>query len=206
MRASSIPGAMRLASAVLLAASVCQAASAQIVPKQVQLGDFGSCLLRQAPRESAKLLRTPLDSPEERELVRTIALGHESCVRGAILSGRTGAIRGAIAQAALMGNPSLLDTLARSPSTAPVRPPMADGRRFLIEYAQCLVATDPRHTAAFLRTPYSSDAERDAFLDYGETLKSCMPIGERYDVSIPDIRNQVAAIAWQTASSELNHA
>lgn len=188
---------------VALLACTLGSASAQIVPKQIELGDFGKCLFKQAPRESTKLLRTELDSLQERDLARTLARGHGSCIRGPVLSGRSGAIRGAVAQAALFANTALLDTLARHPTAAPLRPPMADGRRFLIEYAQCLVAADPPHTAAFLRTPYSSDAEQGAFLDYGETLKACMPLGEQYRVDIPDIRNQIAAIAWQTATASV---
>jgi len=192
---------MRVAFAVLLVAWDSPPASAQVlVPKQTQIGDFGACLFKQAPRESTKLLRTVLDSPQEREAAKTLANGHTSCIRGRVISARSGAIRGAVAQAAFVRDPTLLEALTRRAGATPTRPPAADGRRFLIEYARCLVAADPQHTAAFLRTPYGSDAERNGFLAFGDTLKACMPLGEQYHVDIPDIRNQIAAIAWQTAS------
>ena len=156
------------------------AAAQTLVPKQIELGDFGACLFKQAPRESTELLRSELASPEERTLAKRLAEDHVSCIHGRGISGYSGAIRGAVAQAALLRDRTLLDALARRAAAPAMRPPRARGRQFLIAYAQCLIAAD---------------------LAYGNALTSCMPFGEQFHVDIPDLRNQVAAIAWQTASS-----
>jgi hypothetical protein len=187
--------------ALVVACGSFPAPAQTLVPKQIELGDFGACLFKQAPRESTELLRSELASPKERTLAKRLAEDHVSCIHGRGISGYSGAIRGAVAQAALLRDRTLLDALARRATAPAIRPPRARGRQFLIAYAQCLIAADPQHTVAFLETPYSSDAERSGFLAYGNALTSCMPFGEQFHVDIPDLRNQVAAIAWQTASS-----
>jgi len=179
-----------------LSALATQADAQAIVPKQVQIDDFASCLLRQAPRDSVKLLHSQLDSQEERSEAQMLAVGHSACIHGRVLSARTGQIRGGLAQAFLLRDPGLLDALAARPASAIVRPPFADGRAFVIEYAQCLVGARPAQTAAFLRTAFHSETERTAFLAYDGALSACMPFGAQYDVNIPDVRNQIAAISY----------
>lgn len=188
--------------AVAVAQSSIVPADAQtLISKQVELGDFGACLLKQARGQSTKLLGTTLGSSEERELAITLARGHNACIRGRVLTGQTGAIRGAVAQAVLFRDPVLLDRLAARPTAPAIRPEKADGRRFLIAYATCLTTAEPGKTAAFLHSGYGTAEERTGFLAYGDTLKACMPVGQEYQVDIPDLRNQIAAIAYQLAGS-----
>jgi len=193
---------LTLASMVAIAAaqfSAMPTVAQTLISKQVQLGDFGTCLLKQAPVQSAKLLRTALGSAEENKQAGMLARGHNVCVHGLVLTGKTGAIRGAVAQAALFQDSALLDTLAARPATTAMRPGRADGRQFLIAYATCLVGADPGKTASFLRTAYGTAEERAGFVAYGDTLKACMPLGQEYQADIPDLRNQIAAIAYQVA-------
>ena len=167
-----------------------------LISKEVELGDFGTCVARVAPAQSKRLLHTPLASPQERDAANILARGHASCIHRAVLTGRTGAIRGVVAQAMLSRDAALLDRIAARPAAAPVRPEAAKGREFLIRYGQCLLDADPAHTAALLRTGYDTPEERSAFLAYGDTLKSCMAIGVQYNVDIADMRNQIAALAY----------
>jgi len=181
---------------IIGSAAVAPAVYAQLQPKQQQLGDFGTCLVHNAPSASAKLAHLPLESRAERDAAGTLANAQRGCVRGAVLSGRVGAIRGAVAQALLDQQPALLDRLATMPDAAPVRASNAEGRAFVINYATCLIDASPAHTAALLRTPLASPEQRAAMLAYGDALKACMAEGAEYRLDIPDLRNHIASIAY----------
>ncbi|OQW48720.1 MAG: hypothetical protein A4S16_06200 [Proteobacteria bacterium SG_bin6] len=145
---------------------------------------------------SAKLARTPLGTPAEREAALTLSRAHNGCVRGAVLSGQVGAIRGSVAQALLMRQAAMLDTLAARPDAPAQRPANAEGRALVIAYATCLLNAAPARTAALLRTPVASAEERPALLAYGEALKQCTPEGIGYRIDLPDLRNHLASIAY----------
>lgn len=186
-----------LGSAVAVGAALgASQAPAQLMPKAQQLGDFGGCLVRQGPKLAEKVARAPFDTPQERDAVLTLTRAHNSCVKGAVLSGRVGAIRGAVAQALLARQPALLDTLAAGADAPARRPAPATGRALVIAYATCLIDAAPARTAALLRTPVASAEERPTLLAYGETLKQCTPDGIEYRVDLPDLRNHLASIAY----------
>ncbi len=176
-------------------------AAPKIVTKQAQLTDLGACLVRLAPDRSTALLRTPIATVEERNAAQLLLNANRGCVRGAVLSGRTGAVRGAVAEAVLMREPALLDAFAARPDAAPKRPPVADGRAFVIAYSACLTGARPKQTVAFLRTPIQTPEERTAFQGYGDTLMACMPEGLRYTIDITDVRNHVAALTYARATN-----
>ena len=169
-----------------------------LVPKQVVLQEYGACMVRQAPGRSKALLATELGTKDEAELGRQVAMAVAPCLKGRWgLSMQTGAIRGAAAEAMFARDPQLLDRLAALPPAPAQRPAVADGRAFVIAYSSCLEQASPSATATLLRTAITSEQERAAFLGYGDVLKDCMPVGQRYSVNITDIRNHVAAIAYR---------
>lgn len=195
--------ALVLAAAMAILAGI---APAQTVLKQSALDDFGACLVKQAPAKSEHLMRTPLDSPEERAIATSLALAHEPCLHGRRgLSGRVGEVRGAVVQALFAEHPALLAQLATRAPAAPVRPAPGQGRAFLIAYAGCLEAAAPKETAGLLQTPIQSSDEHRAFLAYGDKLSACMPYGLKYQVNYTDMRNQIAAIAYRDLIGEGVH-
>lgn len=189
-------GLMIVAAMAVAVPGLGASAPAQVIPKAQQLGDFGVCLVRQGPKLSEKLARTPLASPQERQAVLTLTNAHSNCVKGVVLSGKVGAIRGAVAQALLDRDAKLLDTLAARPDAPAVRPAKAEGRALVITYATCLLDAAPARTAAFLRTKVAGADQRPAMLAYDEVLKQCTPEGIEYRLDLPDLRNHLAAIAY----------
>ncbi len=114
-------------------------ASAQLVPKQIVLDAFGQCLVKQSPRLAARLLETPFSTKAEHDQAMTLAKANDACLRGRpVLSMQVGAIRGAVAEYALVSDEKLLDAARALPAAAPERPPIADGRAFVIAYATCI--------------------------------------------------------------------
>ncbi|RDE05341.1 hypothetical protein DVW87_08730 [Sphingomonas aracearum] len=183
------------------AACLASAGGAQtLVSKQAQLSQLGTCLVSQAPALSNKLLRAPFGAPGERDAATTLVRGHRHCIRGYSVSGHTGEIRGAVAEAMFLRQPGLLDTLATRASVPAVRPAEKAGRAFLVGYAKCLVAARPKETVAFLRSPVQTVGEKQAFLGFGDGLKTCMPEGAEYKVDITDLRNHIAAVAYMAVA------
>ncbi|MEI9852946.1 MAG: hypothetical protein WDN24_21180 [Sphingomonas sp.] len=145
------------------------------MPKQIVLDAFGQCLVKQSPRLAARLLETPFSTKAEHDQAMTLAKANDACLRGRpVLSMQVGAIRGAVAEYALVSDEKLLDAARALPAAAPERPPIADGRAFVIAYATCIAHADPAHTVALIETPVASAEERSAFIGYGDTLKACM--------------------------------
>jgi hypothetical protein len=180
-----------------IAASAASAETAKLVPQAQALSEFGKCILGQAPEKSKALMATGLDTPQEYKLARQLVLANNGCVKKyASLSMQTGQIRGAIAETILVSDVGRMKQFASAPLAAAVRPEFAEGRAFVYSYAKCLAAADTPKSAALIQTPHGSPAERQAFVAYGETVSSCMPLSARYKVNIPDVRNHIAVVLY----------
>jgi hypothetical protein len=186
--------------ALLIATITVSAASAEtakLIPQAQALSEFGKCILGQAPEKSKALMATSLNTPQEYKLARQLALANNGCVKKyASLSMQTGQIRGAIAETILVSDTGRMKQFASAPLSAAVRPDFAEGRVFVYSYAKCLAAADIPKSAALIQTPHGSPAERQAFVAYGETVSSCMPLKARYRVNIPDVRNHIAVALY----------
>ncbi len=180
-----------------LSTGVATAQTAKLIPQAQALSEFGKCILGQAPEKSKALMATVLNTPQEYKLARQLVLANNGCVKKyASLSMQTGQIRGAIAETILVSDAGRMKQFASAPLAAAVRPDFAEGRAFVYSYAKCLAAADMPKSAALIQTPHGTPAERQAFVDYGETVISCMPLSARYRVNIPDVRNHIAVALY----------
>ncbi len=188
--------------ATLFALIAAPAAQGQLVPKQLIVSEFATCVARQAGDRVHAALTTDFSSAEERRAIGQVARANPACLKGRRqgLGLQTGAIRGALAEAMLAKEPALLSSFAQRPDASPTRPAAADGRAFVIAFSTCLVAAKPAQSAAFLRSPLASPEQRAAFEGYGDTLMACMPEGLRYTSNITDVRNHVAAVVYRRAT------
>ncbi|SOB87802.1 hypothetical protein SAMN06297144_2939 [Sphingomonas guangdongensis] len=172
----------------------------KLIPKQVVVAEFGDCLVRTAPRATGRLLMTPLGSSEEARLAHEVSRAGRTCLGGRPgLSLRTGAIRGAIAEAALARDGAVAARARALTATVADRPARANGRAFVIAYATCLVHSDPARSLTQLGQAIASQEERAAFLGFGDALTRCMPEKVRYNVDVTDVRNHIAAVLYQDA-------
>ncbi len=183
--------------AVLLSAS---AAPAQVVPRGPVLADFGACAARQSPQLARALMATAMDSREERTAARQLFEGNQSCMNGrAVLSARTGEVRGTVAEALLESDAALVARLGASPARPAERAAFAQGRAMVASYARCLADAEPAKSVALLATERQSPAELDAMTAYGDTLNDCMPMGAAYRIDRSDVRNHIAARLYVAA-------
>jgi hypothetical protein len=184
-------------SIVAVSSGAASAETAKLIPQAQALSEFGKCILGQAPEKSKALMATSLNTPQEYKLARQLVLANNGCVKKyASLSMQTGQIRGAIAETILVSDAGRMKQFASAPLAAAVRPDFAEGRAFVYSYAKCLAAADMPKSAALIQTPHGTPAEREAFLAYGETVSSCMPLSARYRVNIPDVRNHIAVALY----------
>lgn len=176
-------------------------AAQALVPKDVVLRQFGACLLKQAPDRAHRLLASELGSAAEKALLDEILSARgDGCIDRPVLSMGYGQIRGAMAQAAFEREPAKLTAAIALPARPVARPEAAEGRAFVINYAQCLVAAKPADAVALIRSEIGSRAESGAFFGFGDTLKDCMPIGAEYHVNISDVRSHVAAVLYKAVA------
>lgn len=174
-------------------ASAASAETAKLIPQAQALSEFGKCILAQAPEKSKALMATGLNTPQEYKLARQLVLANNGCIQKyASLSMQTGQIRGAIAETILVSDAGRMKQFASAPLAVAIRPDFAEGRAFVYSYAKCLAAADMPKSIALLQTPHGSPEERQSFVAYGETVSNCMPLGARYKVNIPDVRNHIA--------------
>lgn len=185
-------------SIVAISSGAASAETAKLVPQAQALSEFGKCILAQAPEKSKALMATALDTPQEYKLARQLVMANNGCVKKyASLSMQTGQIRGAIAEAILVSDLGRMKQFASAPLAAAVRPEFAEGRAFVYSYAKCLAAADMQKSAVLIQTAHGSPEERQAFVAYGETVSSCMPLSARYRVNIPDVRNHIAVALYE---------
>lgn len=188
--------------ASLFLALAAPAPAQALVPKDVVLRRFGACLLKQAPDRAHRLLTSELGSAVEKALLDEILSARgEGCIDRAVLSMGYGQIRGAMAQAAFEREPAKLAAAEALTARAVARPEAAEGRAFVINYAQCLVAAKPAAAVTLIRSDIASKAESAAFFGFDDTLKDCMPIGVEYRVNISDVRSHVAAVLYKEAAA-----
>ena len=191
-------------SIVAVSSGAASAETAKLIPQAQALSEFGKCILGQAPEKSKALMATSLNTPQEYKLARQLALANNGCVKKyASLSMQTGQIRGAIAETILVSDAGRMKQFASAPLAAAVRPDFAEGRAFVYSYAKCLAAADMPKSAALIQTPHGTPAEREAFLAYGETVSSCMPLSARYRVNVQDVRNHIA-VALYAMTEQVN--
>ena len=176
------------------------AETSKMVSQRNQMIEAAGCFARTAPAMSANLLA--LDAEKDRwKKAKQLAQGRFSCfpdsklavaVRGDIFYGE-------LAGAMLERTPARLDAIAARGTGAAQRPGtgLSDGQ-FMIAYSQCLLAAEPGKTAAVLRAPPGTPAERAAVVAYGETLSDCMPTDISYSMNIPDLRAHLAFAAYRS--------
>jgi hypothetical protein len=191
-------------SIVAVSSGAASAETAKLIPQAQALSEFGKCILGQAPEKSKALMATSLNTPQEYKLARQLVLANNGCVKKyASLSMQTGQIRGAIAETILVSDAGRMKQFASAPLAAAVRPEFAEGRAFVYSYAKCLAAADMPKSAALIQTLHGSPAEREAFVAYGETVSSCMPLSARYRVNVQDVRNHIA-VALYAMTEQVN--
>ena len=171
--------------------------------KQATLADFADCAVAQAPERTAELLATTPNTREEGQVLRKF-VGLDSCTRGrAFVSARSGEMRGALAEAALLRDAARLAALAARVGATPSRisETAAGTRPFVIAYGQCIAGAAPSQSVALIATPHGSDDEKRAMLAIGEPLKACMPEGVAYSLNIRDVRNHVADALYRMSET-----
>ncbi len=170
--------------------------------KQATLADFADCAIAQAPERTAELLATTPGTREEGQALRKF-VSLDSCTRGrSFVSARTGEMRGALAEAALLRDAARLAALAARVGVTPARisETAAGTRPFVIAYGQCIAGAAPSQSVALIATPHGSDDEKRAMLAIGEPLKACMPEGVAYSLNIRDVRNHVADALYRMSA------
>jgi threonine dehydrogenase-like Zn-dependent dehydrogenase len=167
------------------------AAAQQLVPKQKVINDFAACIWRQAPDKARAALGTAVDTSAERTALRSVAQ-FGACSHAPYLSGRSGELRGALAENAIhadQGRRARLDALGPVPA---VRVPVARGRAFVASFSGCIAAADPAGSLALLGTAVGSPEETVAMRAMATALSGCMPEGAKYSVDVRDVRNHIA--------------
>jgi len=187
----------------LLLLPIAASASAQQVLRGPVIAEFGACAARQSPALARALMATEIDSREESRAARQLFQGNQGCMNGrAVLSSRTGEVRGTVAEALIESDPARPARHQAKPPRPAERAPAAEGRAFVANYARCLADADPGKSVALLATERQSQAEMDAMMAFGDTLNDCMPMGAAYRIDRADVRNHIAARLYQAASSD----
>lgn len=177
-----------------------QAERSATIPKQAVVSDFAACVLKRSPERARELLASPVGSPEERKLAKSLMSGMSSCTNGRMfISMRTGEARGALAEAVLKSDARLADQVTQLPALTAPRPTETEGRQFVMAYARCLTAQSPASARALVATEYGSPEEGNAMMAFDSALKDCMPTGLAYRIDIRDVRNHVATALYDRA-------
>lgn len=170
--------------------------------RTVMVDPIATCLQKQASKDTERFLSTSLISPEEYQRGVKLLEKHRSClgqVRSITMP--IPRLRGALAQRRLLNQTTLLDTFASRSPQKMNRVPAVEGRPFLVLYATCLTMSQPAWAAALLRTPTRSAAEKRQFAQFGSTLNDCMPVDRSYNVDIPALRDEMAAVVDRMIAS-----
>lgn len=189
-----------LLTASLTITAPARAEATKMVSQRDQMVDAASCFARTAPAMSANLLA--LNAEKDRwKKAKQLAQGRFACFPD---GKQAVAIRGDIFYGELAGSmlnrtPAQLDAIAARASSTAQRPGtgLSDGQ-FMTAYSQCLLTAEPGKTAAILRAPRATPAERAAVVAYGQTLSDCMPTDISYSMNIPDLRAHLAFAAYRS--------
>jgi hypothetical protein len=148
-------------------------------------------------------MATANDIRVERDTARRMAESRSGCVRRhfAYIPMMTGQFRGTVAEALIEGDAAALARLRALPSRPPVRAEAARGRAFVAAYARCIADADPARAVHLLELPHDAPAaaQRDRFLEYGDLLNDCMPMGFAFTIEPFDVRNHIAARLYDLA-------
>ncbi|MFN3818667.1 hypothetical protein [Blastomonas sp.] len=194
--------ALALASFSVLLAAPALAAQEKpaFIPKQEVLADFAACVFKANPERTRALLATEIDSSDERSLATSLMVSQTQCTGGrAFVSMNTGEARGALAEAVLKSDASLVQSVQLLEPEAITRPTETVGRKFVMAYSRCLVSAAPDKARGLIITDHGSGEENSAMMAFGEALKDCMPLGFAYNINIRDVRNHVAAALYDRA-------
>ncbi|MBJ7438150.1 MAG: hypothetical protein JHD35_03875 [Sphingopyxis sp.] len=167
------------------------ATARQIVPKQSVINDFAACIWRQTPDKARAALGTAVDTPAEHAVLRSIAQ-FDACIDAPYLSGRSGELRGALAENGIHADQGRRARLAALAPVPAVRVPIAYGRAFVASFSSCIAAADPAASLALLATTVGSSDEVAAMRAMAAALSGCMPEGAEYRVDVRDVRNHIA--------------
>lgn len=163
--------------------------------RSLSIEPIATCLHKEAAKDTDRFLSTSLMSKEEFERGTKLLEKHRSCMgRVMSIAMPVPVLRGALAQRRLLAQQSTLDTFAGQTARPMGRVPVAEGRPFIVAYATCLAVSQPGWTAAFLRTPSRSPGEKRQFMQFGDALKNCMPVDRSYNVDMPALRDEMAAV------------
>jgi hypothetical protein len=195
---------MLTAALALVAASGPPArAQVRIVPNAPLVSEFAACAARRWPDQARALMGTPIGSRQEYRIARRLAESRSDCVRRHInaMQMRAGALRGAVAEALLEGDPGAMARLRALPSTPPVRPPDAQGRAFVTAFARCIADAEPVRAVQMLELGMEAPPpeHQAAFRALGGLLDDCTPLGVTAALDPRDVRNHIAMRLYEIA-------
>lgn len=193
---------MRVLALLAVAALALPLQAETLRPKQAVLDEFGLCVAKQSPDAAVRMMATAIGSPEEAHELSRLVGRKSNCLDGRSgLSMKSGAIRGAIAHALVLGDEARLARLRAMAASPAARAALVQGRAFVAGYAACLARAEPGKGLALISTPSGSADESAAFMAFGTALNDCMPEGAAYRVNIPDVRNHVADALFQMSGA-----
>lgn len=170
------------------------------VPKQTVLAEYAACVLAQHPEKTRQLLATEIDSKAEYAIAKSLMANQSQCTNGRMfISMKAGEARGALAEAVLKSDAALVQSAQQLAPEAAVRPTETAGRKFVMAYSRCLVATAPDKARNLILTGYGSGEEGATMMAFDAALKDCMPLGFAYNLNIRDVRNHVATALYDRA-------
>lgn len=194
------PLALVSLTAMLVAPAFAGEAKPAFVPKQSVLAEYAACVLAQQPEKTRQLLATSIDSKEEYTIAKSLLANQSQCTNGRMfISMKAGEARGALAEAALKSDASLVQSAQMLAPEPVARPTETVGRKFVMAYSRCLVASSPDKARGLIITGYGSGEENSAMMAFGDALKDCMPLGFAYTLNIRDVRNHVATALYDRA-------
>lgn len=170
---------------------------------------FGVCIARFPRYRTERVLALVPGTPEERRLIRTIAVTSQCLEQEGELSFRWQLLRGVIAEglfesdfAALEGPPRRRPVVPFSNVTPEELAGMSEeGRRLLraLDFSQCVVAAAPAEVLALFATEPASAAEDAVFARIAPHLGPCLPQGAQMAIVKPQLRGQLAEAAYRAA-------
>jgi len=187
-----------------MSASPLAAQSGRVLNKQSVLNQYGACIVKLAPERARALMATAIETPRESELAGELVRSSSNCLRGrAVLSMRIGEIKGGIAEALLLANPSRLAEWRAAPVKPASRVAKAEGRAFVAFYAACLAQADRARAVALITTSHGSFQENEQIRLFGQTLNDCMPEEVAYRLNARDLRNHIAVALYAASSQDM---
>lgn len=162
------------------------------------LDSFADCVAKNYPKSAERFLQTVEGSKDEREKGLLVFESSNKCVGDRyFLSMDVRSIRGSLSRSFILADQNLLYKIRTKMALEPVRLQMVAAEEFGPAFANCLVKSNPSAVLAILSEKAESDAERERFLDAGETLKGCMPVPATYTLNIRQMRAELSIALYR---------